>query len=71
MNKTNILKNIGKVIGIYLIFHVLNSLNFDINIGSNYSFSYITEAFYFISMIIPIILIFITYNTKITEKTFR
>lgn len=59
------------IILIYLILHIFNSLNFNINIGNNYVFSFITEAFYFIRLFIPIILIFITYNTKIKEKTFE
>ena len=59
------------IILIYLIFHVFNSLNFNINIGNNYAFSFVTEAFYFIRMFIPIILIFVTYNIKPKEKTFE
>ena len=59
------------IILIYLVFHIYNSLNFNINIGNNYVFSFVTEAFYFIRLFIPIALIFITYNAKIKERNFQ
>jgi len=58
-------------VGIYLIFYINNSLNFNVGIGSNFTFSLFTEAFYFIRMFIPILLVFITYNTNIKEETFE
>ena len=56
---------------VYLIMHVLNALQFNTSIGNHFSFSYITELFYFIRMFIPIILIYITYHSKLTEENFR
>lgn len=59
------------LIGVYLVLHVLNALNFNIGVTNNYNFSYVTESFYFIRMFIPILLVFITYNTKLKEENFR
>lgn len=59
------------LIGIYLVLHVMNTLNFNISIGNNFSFSYMTELFYFIRMFIPILLMYITYNANVKEENFR
>ncbi len=59
------------LIGIYLIAHVFNVLNFSNSIASTFEFSYITEAFYYIRLFIPILLVFITYKTDIKEDTFK
>ena len=56
---------------LYLILHMLNSLQFNISIGEHFTFSYITEFFYFIRMFIPIILIYVTYHSSIKEEEFR
>ena len=52
---------------LYLIFHVLNTLQFNISIGNHFSFSYITELFYFIRMFIPLIIIYVVYHAKVTD----
>lgn len=59
------------ILGIYLILHILNALNFNNDIASNLRFSYITEIFYFIRMFIPILMVYITYNLDIKEKDFK
>lgn len=59
------------ILFVYLIGHVINSLNFNIGINPVMSFSYITEAFYYIRLLLPLMLIYIVYKAKITEETFR
>ena len=59
------------ILFVYLIGHVINSLNFNIGINPVMSFSYITEAFYYIRLLLPLMLIYIVYKAKITEEAFR
>lgn len=56
---------------LYLILHVINALKFNININENMTFSFITEAFYYIRLLLPLMLIYIVYKAKITEETFK
>ncbi|MEG1597213.1 MAG: O-antigen ligase family protein [Bacilli bacterium] len=53
---------------VYLYLHYINVLNISSKIPSNYSFSIITELFYIIRMLLPLIIAFITYHLKITKE---
>lgn len=56
---------------LYMIFHFINSLKFNQSILSTMSFSFVTEFFYFIRLMIPLLLIYIVYKTKVSENTFK
>ena len=56
---------------IYTIFHHINSLNFYVPYGNFDNYSFLKEIFYLIRMIMPLSIIFITYEKKISLKYFR
>lgn len=63
---------IGSVVYIlYAIFHHLNSLQFYIPYGNFDNYSFIKEMFYLIRMIMPLLIIFITYEKQISLKYFH
>ena len=55
---------------LYLVFHVYNSLQFNNDILGTMNFSYVTEVFYFLRLLLPLSIIFITYKLNIYEDTF-
>ena len=57
----------GIVFMLYSIFHNYNSLNF-VPMYGNYTYSTLKELFYLIRMLMPLLLIFITYEKKISFK---
>ena len=68
-NKSNKFLVIYLIIsGIYFIMHHLNSLAFNANITGTFNYSIIEELFYFTRMLIPVFLIYITYNLKLSNK---
>lgn len=56
------------IYGAYIIFHHVNSLKFSIPYGNFDNYSTVNELFYMIRMIMPLLLIFITYSQKLTWK---
>ena len=56
---------------IYAIFHHLNSLNFYVPYGNFDNYSFLKEMFYLIRMIMPLLIIFITYEKKLSFKYFK
>lgn len=55
---------------IYFGLHIYNALNFNSLFPDNFNFSIKIELFYIIRMIIPLFLIIITSNIKLTKKEF-
>ncbi|MBQ2946740.1 MAG: O-antigen ligase family protein [Bacilli bacterium] len=56
------------IVLIYTLFHHLNCLNYNNEILGNQTYSLITELFYIARMLMPILLIYISYNFKLSEK---
>ena len=56
---------------IYTIFHQINATNFNVFSSINNNYSTLKELFYIIRMLVPIFLIYITYNNEITFKDLR
>lgn len=56
---------------LYAIFHHLNSLNFNIPYGNFTDYSFVKEAFYLIRMIMPLLIILITYEKQLSLKYFK
>ena len=56
---------------IYMIFHIYNSLKFNGDILETMSFSYVTELFYFLRLILPFIFAHITFKSNINEESFK
>ncbi|MEG2908332.1 MAG: O-antigen ligase family protein [Erysipelotrichaceae bacterium] len=58
------------VIGIYFIFHHLNGMQFTSLVPGNFNYSIMGEIFYFLRMLIPISVIYFTYNSNISSNYF-
>lgn len=56
---------------VYAIFHHLNSVNFYVPYGNFGDYSLVKELFYLIRMIMPFLIIFITYEKKLSLKYFE
>lgn len=56
---------------LYAIFHHFNSLSFYVPYGNFDNYSLIKEMFYFIRMIMPFLIIFITYEKELSLKYFE
>lgn len=56
------------IVGVYFVFHHINSMNFDANITGTYNYSLVSELFYCLRMVLPIYLIYLFYNIKLTKK---
>ena len=56
---------------VYMAFHIYNSLKFNSAILETMSFSYITELFYYLRLLLPFIIAYITYKSNIKEDTFK
>lgn len=52
----------GVIMAIYFVLHHINSTNFTANVTGTLNYSIIAELFYFVRMLIPIFIIYITYN---------
>lgn len=53
---------------LYFIVHHINALNFKSVVPGNFNYSIIKEMLYFIKMLVPILLIYILYKSKISGK---
>lgn len=60
----------GGLILLYVIIHCYNAGNFNSLVPGNFNYSLVEELFYIIRMLMPIIVIYLTYNSKITKKDF-
>ena len=60
----------GIIFSIYSLFHHFNSLEFIISYG-NYTYSTLKEIFYLIRMSMPLLLILITYEKKMSLKQIK
>ena len=56
---------------IYGVFHHLNSLSFYVEPGNFGDYSLLKEGFYIIRMIMPLLIIFITYDKNLSFKYFK
>lgn len=56
---------------VYMAFHIYNSLKFDSTILETMTFSYVTEFFYYLRLMLPFIIAYITYKSNIKEDTFK
>ena len=56
---------------IYAIFHHINSLNFYVPYGNFGNYSFLKEMFYLVRMIMPLLIVFITYEKKLSLKYFK
>lgn len=56
------------IYGAYIVFHHVNSLNFSVPYGNFDNYSTSKELFYMIRMIMPLLLIFVTYEKKLEWK---
>lgn len=55
---------------IYAIFHIINTKNFNTPVPNSLGYSVIGEIFYIIRMLIPLTIILITMNTKISREDY-
>ncbi len=53
---------------LYAIFHHLNAMQFQSNVPGNFGYSFTSEIFYIIRMLLPLIMIIISYHVKFSEK---
>lgn len=60
----------GGVILIYFILHHFTVYNYNVDALPTFVYSIITEIFYFLRMLLPIIVIYITYKLKFTKEEF-
>ena len=60
----------GGIILIYTILHCLTTYNYDTSALPSFTFSIITELFYIARMLLPILIIYIVYNLKVTKEEF-
>jgi len=56
---------------IYFLVHHFNSLGFDYNFVHSFNYSFITELFYFIRMIMPILLIYVVVNAELNRNDIK
>lgn len=61
----------GIIMAIYFILHHINSTNFTANITGTFNYSIVGEVFYFVRMLIPILLIYITYNIELNRTNLK
>lgn len=59
----------GIVFAIYTGLHIYNCINIDNNINPNYRVSILSEFFYLIRMLLPLLVIYISYNLKMDFKS--
>ena len=60
------------IVGIYTVFHHLNSTKLDPNmLNDQVRYSFVSEMFYIIRMLIPMALIYIVYNIRPTYKEIK
>lgn len=69
-NKYKLLGMFCSIVLIYTIFHHLNCNNYNNSILGNDTYSLITELFYIARMIMPLLLIYISYKFKLSEQKF-
>lgn len=56
---------------VYTIFHIINTKNLYTLVPDNLGYSIIGEIFYIVRMLIPLIIIIITINTKVDRKDYE
>lgn len=56
---------------IYAIFHHINSINFYVPYGYFDKYSFVKEMFYLVRMIMPLLIIFVTYENKLSINHFK
>lgn len=56
------------ILGIYAIFHHINAMNFTSLVPGNFNYSLVKELLYFVKMIVPILLIYVLFKSKITNS---
>ena len=59
------------LVGIYTIFHILNSRGFNTLVPNDLGYSVVGELFYIIRMLIPMVVIFVTMTTDISKKDYE
>ena len=58
------------IVAIYTIFHLANAQDFKSLVPRNFNYSVINEILYIVRLMIPLCIIFITYNMKISKDDF-
>lgn len=58
------------IVAIYTIFHLANAQDFKSLVPGNFNYSVINEILYIVRLMIPLCIIFITYNMKISKDDF-
>src|SRR5699024_91208 len=58
------------IVGIYTIFHLVNAQDFKSLVPGNFNYSVINEILYIVRLMIPLCIVFITYNMKISKNDF-
>ena len=74
LNNKKILKLIIpylSLILIYTVFHIINTNNFYTPVSDNLGYSIIGEIFYIVRMLIPLVIVIITINTRISRKDYE
>lgn len=59
------------IVGVYTILHVLNANNFYSLVPGNFGYSLAGELFYIVRLMIPLSILFITYNMNISSDDFE
>lgn len=58
----------GAFILIYTVLHHLTTYNYDISKFATFKYNFIAEIFYILRMMLPLLVIYITYTLKITKE---
>ena len=58
------------IVAMYTIFHLINAMNFKSLVPGDFNYSFISEVLYIIRLMIPLCIVFIASNIKITKNDF-
>jgi len=61
----------GGVVGIYSLLHHLHCSKFTELVPNNVQYSFFMDVFYIVQLILPLLVIFITYQSELKNKTFE
>lgn len=61
----------GAIVGIYTIVHLLHANNFYSLVPGNFGYSITGELFYILRLMIPLCIVYITYNMEISSEDFE
>lgn len=58
-------------LGVYFVLHIWNATHFTSVVPGNFNFSIMGELFYFVRMVLPLFILYLTAKTDITEQNLQ